>query len=76
LVVVNRTSGQSDQDLSVGLERLRAHGMALTVFGGVAPDNMRHRLRAIDLGKVNDRLFFNVASLGLGIEVQRLHEGE
>lgn len=142
LVVVNRTSGQSDQDLSVGLERLRAHGMALTVFGGVAPDNLRHvlrehhaghdlvilgggdgtmnaaaaplvdcrlpfailplgtandlvrtlgiplsleeacqvildgRLHPIDLGKVNDRLFFNVASLGLGVEVQRLHEGE
>jgi len=33
-------------------------------------------LQPIDLGKVNDRLFFNVASLGLGAAVQRFHRGE
>jgi diacylglycerol kinase (ATP) len=33
-------------------------------------------LHAIDLGRVNDRLFFNVASVGLGVQVQRFHRGE
>lgn len=34
------------------------------------------RLQAIDVGKVNDRFFLNVASVGLGAAVQRFHRGE
>ena len=33
-------------------------------------------LRAIDVGRVNGRPFFNVASLGLSVDVARQHRGE
>jgi YegS/Rv2252/BmrU family lipid kinase len=32
--------------------------------------------RWIDLGRVNGKAFFNVASLGLGVAVQQVHKGE
>lgn len=34
------------------------------------------RAHPIDLGRVNDSLFFNVATFGLGAEVARYHRGE
>ncbi len=37
---------------------------------------LQGQLRAIDLGHVNGRPFFNVASLGLSVDVARKHRGE
>jgi diacylglycerol kinase (ATP) len=39
----------------------------------VAANGIRHR---IDLGRANDKLFFNVASIGLSVAVARMIDGE
>ena len=43
---------------------------------GAAQVIVEDREHAIDLGSVNGRYFFNAASLGLAVQMTRLHDGE